>query len=158
MLLDKFDITPLSTQEIIKKVGKRAYELFDFYVEVEGMLLCIDVKNWSSSLDKAVLSKSTHQKALSKVSTISDYVSGKYDEVHYMYVNGRLENNSLNHEQEVDNSGKLYYLNLFKEESSYKPKHKRNADGETTQYFEGSQLKQRIALNSVVSTLLQGRV
>jgi len=49
-------------------------------------------------------------------------------------------------------------LNLFKEESSYKPKYKRNEDGETTQYFEGSQLKQRIALNSVVSTLLQGRV
>lgn len=158
MLLDKLGITPLSTQEVMKRVGKRAYELFDFYVEVKGMLLCIDVKNWSSSLDKAVLSKSTHQKALSKIKTISDYVNGNYDEVHYMYVNGRLENNSLNHEQEVDTSGKLYYLNLFKEESSYKPKHKRNADGETTQYFEGSQLKQRIALNRVVSTLLQGNV
>ncbi|MDP2561418.1 hypothetical protein [Psychrobium sp. 1_MG-2023] len=158
LLLDKLNVTPLSTQEVIKRVGKRAYELFDFYVEFEGMLLCIDVKNWSSSLDKAVLSKSTHKKALSKINTISEYVSCTYDEVHYMYVNGRLENNSLNHEQEIDNSGKLYYLNLFKEESSYRPKHKRNADGETTQYFDGSQLKQRIALNRVVSTLLQGNV
>jgi hypothetical protein len=157
MLLDKFEIKALTTEEVVEKIGIRSYELFDFYVEIDDRLLCIDVKNWSSTLDKAVLSKGTHHKALTKIKTVSDYVGSKYSELNFIYLNGRLENNALNHEQEVSPLKKLFYLNLFKEESSYKPKQRRNSDGELTAYYEGSQLNQRVALNSVLSNLLQGK-
>ena len=157
MLLDKFEIKALTTEEVVEKIGIRSYELFDFYVEIDDRLLCIDVKNWSSTLDKAVLSKGTHHKALTKIKTVSDYVGSKYSELNFIYLNGRLENNALNHEQEVSHLKKLFYLNLFKEESSYKPKQRRNSDGELTPYYEGSQLNQRVALNSVLSNLLQGK-
>jgi hypothetical protein len=156
LLLDKLNITPLTYQEVLKKVGPRAYELFDFYIEINEKLLCIDVKNWSSSLDKSTLSKQMHRKGLSKIHTIDEYAGDKYEKIIYAYVNGRFENNSLNHEQEVGEGQRLFYLNLFKEESGYRPKHKRNADGDFTKYYDGSQLKQKIALNSVLFKLLQG--
>ena len=156
LMLNKLDIMPLSNDEVIEKIGSRAYELFDFYIEVGTSLVCVDVKNWSSILDKISLSQQTHRKAISKIKTISDYVDGSYERINYVYLNGRLENNALNHEQEEDKLNCLFYLNLFKENSGYAPNQKRNVQGELTEYYSGSRLKQKIVLNPLMLSLLQG--
>jgi hypothetical protein len=156
LMLNKLDISPLSNDDVIVKIGRRAYELFDFYIEVGTSLVCIDVKNWSSILDKTSLSQQTHRKAISKIKTISDYVDGCYERINYVYLNGRLENNALNHEQEEDKQSSLFYLNLFKENSGYTPNQRRNTQGELTEYYSGSRLKQKIVLNPLMLSLLQG--
>jgi len=156
LMLNKLDITPLSNDEVIDKIGSRAYELFDYYIEVGTSLVCVDVKNWSSILDKTSLSQQTHRKAISKIKTISDYVDGSYERIDYVYLNGRLENNALNHEQEKDKQSRLFYLNLFKENSGYAPSQRRNTQGELTEYYSGSHLKQKIVLNPLMLSLLQG--
>ncbi|NRA83961.1 MAG: hypothetical protein HRU22_09415 [Gammaproteobacteria bacterium] len=156
LLLGKLDIISLGNDEVIEKVGRRAYELFDFYIEVDCTLICVDVKNWSSTLDKTSLSKKTHRNAISKIKTINDFAEKRFERIDFLYLNGRLENNPLNHEQEASENSQLFYLNMFKENSGYASKQKRDSEGELTKYYSGSYLKQKIVLNPLMLSLLQG--
>jgi hypothetical protein len=155
-LLDLLQIKYLSINEIIKKIGYRSYELFDFYIELDGKLICFDVKNWSSTFDKLDISSKTHVKAKTKIATIKDLVKDSYQEIIFVYINMRLENNPLN-SQEENNGSNIYYLNMFKEVSGYTDKKEKYSDKNDGQYkIVGSKLKSQIEINTTLIKLLQG--
>ena len=156
-LLRKLKIKPIAPNKIAKVIASQAYELFDSYIEVEKQLVCIDVKNWSSLLDKKDISKNSYKKALRKIKTIHHYVDGKYESIHFVYINTRIENNPLNYKQELDSINKIYYLNLFKEEIGYKEKIKNKETSEKkykTKKIVGSELKSEISINQNLLALL----
>lgn len=156
-LLQELNIVAMSPDEVVSNISFRAYELFDSYIEINKHLICIDVKNWSSSLDKADMSQNTHEKAVGKVDDIIAHVGHKYEKISFVYVNSRLENNPLNHEQELNSDNKIYYLNLFKEETGYVPKSKRKPEDESEAIRpDGSKLKPKIAINLQLLKLLEG--
>lgn len=158
-LLTEMEIKPLTPDEIICKINARAYELFDVYLEMNNTLLCVDVKNWSSTLDKQGMSFKTHSKALGKIDTILNYTNGRYQKVRFVYINTRFEYNPLNMEQEISQDGSVYYLNLLKEMNGYQGKWERSSSaGEQIRYqgSKGSELRDEIVLNRQLIKLLQG--
>lgn len=152
-LLELMDIQQVTPEKIPDVIGKRAYELFDSFIEIDHTLLCIDVKSWSSTLDKSYISTKSHQNALGKAETILSYVSHKYLSIKFIYVNTCMEYNPLNLEQEINDDQKIYYLNLFKEETSYRDKTHKGTDGIRS---VGSELKHSIIINDVLLQILKG--
>ncbi|MCW7548157.1 hypothetical protein OO184_09460 [Photorhabdus sp. APURE] len=145
---------PIEPELLSEKIGKKAYELFDFYIEVDKHLICVDTKNWSSTLDKRYQSLKTHDNAQRKASTISSYIARKYESVKFVYLNTRMENNPLNLEQEVSPDSKIYYLNLFKEYFGYENK-KQDYD-QDFRIGSGSELVKEVRINKQILNLLQG--
>ncbi len=121
LLLEKCNvkINALSPEQIMEYVGCRAYELFDEYIEINNELLCIDVKNWTSTFDKEDMAKKAHRKALGKIDSILENTGSRYENIRFIYLNTRIEYNELNTKAEVNKNADLYYLNLFKFYESY---------------------------------------
>lgn len=157
-LLNIMAVKPFTSDEVISKIGARAYELFDIYLEVNDILLCIDVKNWSSTLDKQEMAARTHNKALGKIETILSHVGNKYQKVRFAYINTRFEYNPLNIEQEVNQDGAVYYLNLLMEISGYQEKRPRYSDDGEQIGYQGSQLKSEIVVNRQLIKLIRGEI
>ena len=152
-LLKLLDIEPVSPGKIPDIIGQRAYELFDNYIEIGDELLCVDVKNWSSTLDKSTMSSKTNQNALGKAETVLNYAGNRYSSIKYIYVNTRMEYNPLNLEQEISANKSVYYLNLFKEETGYRDKIVRELDQTKT---IGSELQHHIIINQSLLRILKG--
>ncbi|WP_214085742.1 hypothetical protein [Photorhabdus heterorhabditis] len=153
LLLTKLhNCEPIAPRLLSEKIGKRVYELFDFYIEAGGNLICVDSKNWSSTLDKKYQSLKTHDNAQRKAETILDDIGDKYESIKFVYLNTRMENNPLNLEQEVSKDSKIYYLNLFKESFGYK---KQDYD-RNDRIGSGSKLVKEIRINNQILNLLQG--
>ncbi len=104
----------LSPEQVMEHVGSRAYELFDTYIEINNNLLCIDVKNWTSTFDKEEMARKSHHKALGKIDSIIENTGSRYDHVRFIYLNMRIEYNELNTKAETNKDVDLYYLNVFK--------------------------------------------
>ena len=114
VLLEKLNIQCLSPSKVMDFIGCRTYELFDEYVVVDNELLCIDVKNWTSTFDKEDMAKKSHHKALGKIDTVIAGTGSRFNAVRFVYLNTRLEYNELNTKAETNKDADLYYLNLFK--------------------------------------------
>ncbi|QXF32277.1 hypothetical protein CE143_03140 [Photorhabdus luminescens] len=155
LLLDRqHNCQPIDPKLLSEKIGKKAYELFDFYIEADKHLICVDTKNWSSTLDKRYQSLKTHNNAQGKAETILSYIDNKYESVKFVYLNTRMENNPLNLEQEISPDSKIYYLNLFKEYFGYENK-KQDYD-QDFRIGPGSKLVKEVRINKQILNLLQG--
>ncbi|MEH0689618.1 hypothetical protein H4F17_11150 [Vibrio cholerae] len=118
-LLEKLTLQPLSPEILMEQAGSRAYELFDNYLIINNELLCIDVKNWTSTFNKEDMARQSHNKALGKIDTITEHACERFDAVRFIYVNTRLEYNEINTKAETNKDADLYYLNLFKVYEGY---------------------------------------
>ena len=155
-LLEELGITPLTINEIIEKIGKRAYELFDVYVVIDGVLICIDAKNWTTATDKEEMSLTTHSKAVKKLGTIKDYVGECFDAIKGVYINTRKEQNDANYIfAEVAPGEELFYLNMFKDVTGYEPakRYRKTFDGTTIQEEIG-RLADTVCINEKLTELL----
>lgn len=152
-LLKIMDVEQLAPEQIPETIGQRAYELFDSFIEIEDTLLCVDVKSWSSTLDKSHISSKTNQNAQGKAETILGYVGSRYSSIKFIYLNTRMEYNPLNIEQEIAEKRSVYYLNLFKEETGYRDKVHKELDQARV---VGSELQHSIVINKLLLKLLKG--
>ena len=117
-LLDHLDQPALTLQAVFGKLSPRCYELFDRYVEVDDTLVCIDAKYWTATFDQADLAQRTHEEAQKKMALIRELLGHRYEDIKFVYLNTRVENNPLNLSPEADSQG-AHYLNLIKRESGY---------------------------------------
>lgn len=148
-VLNQLEIKPLSISEMKNKISPELYELYDFYIEVNNKLICIDIKNWSNSFEKVELSLQMQVKAENKIQTIKNILKQKninYDKVHFVYINTKIENNELNVQTEIDNNQNIYYLNLFKIYEEYKT----NPDNVNKSY-----ISKKVILNDILNKLLK---
>lgn len=148
-VLKELSIEPLSVDDINKKLDCELYELFDFYIEVNDSLICIDVKNWSSTFEKSELSINTQVKAEDKINTVKKVLDNKhkkYEKVHYVYINSKIENNELNVKPEMNKNENVYYLNLFKHYEEYKTNQKN---------VNKVQTSKKVIINDVLSKLIE---
>lgn len=148
-LLCSLNIKPLSPIEIKNKIDSTLYELFDFYIEVNESLVCIDVKNWSNTSDKEEISVLTHEKAEKKIKTVKDCLTINnisYKNISFVYVNTKFENNELNVETECNLKSNIFYLNLFKTFEEYKTDEKN-----TNKVY----INDKFILNNILETILK---
>lgn len=117
-LLNHLGQTALTLQAVFDRLSPRCYELFDRYVEVDDTLVCIDAKYWTATFDQVDLAQKTHEEALKKMALIRELLGSRYEEIKFVYLNTRVENNPLNLNPEADSQG-AHYLNLIKRESGY---------------------------------------
>lgn len=120
-VLNEKGIDYLSTKEIKDELYPVLYELFDFYIIVDDKLVCIDVKNWSMINDTEERSLKTISSAENKINTVKKIVGDKFKEIHFAYVNTKIEENSINVRSEKTKDN-IYFLNLFKRIDEYKHK------------------------------------
>lgn len=160
MVLKHYDITPLSDQDVFSRLSPLVYEFFDRYIEVEDTLVCIDVKNWTTSLDNFNRDSETIDKSKRKIeqviersgeNEVHEAVKGKYEKVIFVYVNTAfsLNPNNLMSEGNADHS--VHYFNLFKLEPSYEQQY----DYKAKRPKEGSRLDSKIRLNQQLLSLLK---
>jgi hypothetical protein len=117
--LKKLGITPLSIAEQFELLTPEAYELYDVYLVVNSRLVCIDVKNWSASLDKEDMSRDLLSRAAEKRDKLTAICSTRNLEPEFVYVNARHDHNALNDFPEYSNGTLIRYMNLFKKISAY---------------------------------------
>ena len=144
VLIEK-EVDYLSVEEIRNELSPVLYELFDYYIVKDGELICIDVKNWSTKVDKKDASLKTISWADKKISTIKKLVGTKFENIHFLYVNTKIEENELNVRSEK-NKDNIYFLNLFKATDEYKHKN----EGKIT-------ITSKIILNDILDGLISGR-
>ena len=147
--LEKMGISFLTVKEVFSKLNPKAYELFDFYILIEDRLLCIDVKNWSSSFDKEELSLETHDKALVKRSTLTKIANNKNIHAEFVYVNTHQDRNAMNNRQEFNEGAAIHYMNLFKVITQYEGVTSDNPKRKST-------LKDRLNINASLISLVGG--
>ncbi|PMO02814.1 hypothetical protein BCT21_07215 [Vibrio sp. 10N.222.55.F9] len=155
-LLEELGITPLAIDEVIEQIGKRAYELFDMYVVVDSVLICIDAKNWTTATDKEDMSMTTHKKAVDKLGTVKGYVGERFDAIKGVYVNTRKEQNDAYYIfAEVSPGEELFYLNMFKDVIGYGPakRYRKKLDG-TKIPEEIGRLADTVCINEKLTELL----
>lgn len=148
-VLKRLSITPLSVDDIKQNLDCELYELFDFYIEVNNNLVCIDLKNWSSTFEKTELSINTQEKAEKKISTVKRIIKSKninYKKIHFIYINSKIENNELNVKPEMNKNENIYYLNLFKHYEEYKT---------NPNNVNKTQITKRVILNNILKKLIE---
>jgi hypothetical protein len=144
-LLEHLEQPALALSAVFGKLTARCYELFDRYVEVDDTLVCIDAKYWTATFDQADLAQRTHEEAQKKMALIRELLGHRYEEIKFVYLNTRVENNPLNLSPEDDCQG-AHYLNLIKRESGYLPSKEK-------QYIM-SNLVSRLVLNRRLTDML----
>jgi len=147
--LEQMGVSFLTVEEVFSKLTPKAYELFDFYILTGDKLLCIDVKNWSSSFDKEELSIETHDKALTKRSTLTKVANNKNIHAEFVYVNTHQDRNAMNNRQEFNEGASIHYMNLFKVITQYESVTSNNPKRKST-------LKDRLNINASLISLLGG--
>lgn len=128
--LKKLSIQPLSIAEQYEILSPEVYERFDIYLLFGTRLICIDVKNWSASLDKEDMSRDLLTRAAEKREQLTTLCKDRGLEPEFVYVNTRHDRNALNDLPEYTSGSPIRYMNLFKKISEYRA----NA-GSSTQLF-----------------------
>lgn len=118
-LLDHIGVAAMTYDEVFQKLDPSCYELFDRYVQIDDDLVCIDAKNWGSSIEQLALAQRVQEESERKMEHIQQIVGSRFETIKFVYLNTRYEENPLNLMPEVDQRG-AYFLNLLKRESAYK--------------------------------------
>ena len=140
----------LSNHEVFALIDPVAYELFDFYVRIDNMVYCIDVKQWSIS-DKKDLAQNTYDKFKGKRAQVSSFIQSKGLTPCYIYVNCQHDLNGIHVHQESAIEGDVYFLNLFKRVGNYREVNDEKSPNRAT-------LKESLNINNVIVSLLKGNI
>lgn len=117
--LKKLGIKPLTISEQFQILSPEVYERFDVYLLFGTRLVCIDVKNWSASLDKEDMSRDLLARAAEKRIQLTTLCNALGLEPEFVYVNARHDQNALNDFPEDTIGSPIRYMNLFKKISEY---------------------------------------
>lgn len=107
----------LDINQVLNKFHE-LYELYDFFIEHDDHLICIDVKNWSLQNQDQNKIDDFNSKVSKKYETlIKSSKKAGYNKVTILYLNINIGDN-INHKiPEKDNN--IYFLNLFKKKENY---------------------------------------
>lgn len=120
-ILDQLDLQPLHWQEVVELLGAQAYERFDFYLQQQDSLICIDVKFWASTFANEQASRKVLSRAQEHQQLLDERCAAKQLTPRYLYVNTRHNHNALKVQSESAIGEPVYFLDAFKQVNSYRP-------------------------------------
>ncbi|MBB4867150.1 hypothetical protein HNP46_006061 [Pseudomonas nitritireducens] len=120
-LLKELGIMALTLDEMISLLGPAVCELYDCYILQDDVLICIDVKRWSLSLNNEEQSLKTLDRAKQKRQNLYELCGALNLTPRFLYVNTQHGSNALNSEREFDSGESIHFLNAFKKLTEYVP-------------------------------------
>lgn len=141
----------LTYTEILSKFRK-LYELYDFFIEKDDELICVDVKSWSLSEKNTTFLEDFQLKVKRKYETLveTNKKLNLYSKINVIYLNINIGDNSIHKSPEKNLD--IYFLNLFKKIEYYEPKafKKFNSDYKKTYNI----IEKKITVNETLKKIL----